>query len=83
MIHLFKMINGKLVFVDYGVLQHRYTYELQGYYVRVVHPMSRRSIKPNLNITITHHINKAKVSLLSRIKEFVNSLIPSPELCYA
>lgn len=83
MIHLFKMINGKLEFVDYGVLQHKHTYELQGYYIRVVNPLKRGVVKRNLNITITHRTNKIKISLLSRIREFVNSLIPSPELCYA
>ncbi len=84
MIHLYKMINGKLVFVDYGVLQHKHTYELQGFYVRVVNPKKRKAVKKKVNITITHRIRKpVKISILSYIKDFITDLVCTPELCYA
>jgi len=83
MIHLYKMIDGKLVFVDYGVLQHKYCYELQGFYVRVVNPNKRKAVK-KVNITVTHRIHRpAKVSILTRVKEFIESLMTLPQPCYA
>jgi len=83
MVHLYKMINGKLVFVDYGVLQHKYCYELQGFYVRVVNPNKRKAVK-KVNITITHRVRRpVRISILSLIKDFIIDLVYTPELCYA
>lgn len=84
MIHLYKMINGKLTFVDIGVLQHRFTYELQGYYVRVVDPRKRKATERRLNITVTHRIRRpVKISIFTRAKRFIESLMILPQPCYA
>ena len=84
MVHLYRMINGKLVFSDYGVLQHKHNYELQGFYVRVVNPNTYKTINKRINITVTHRIRRPiKISMLSRIKDFISNLVFTPELCYA
>ena len=68
MVKLYLLVNGKLVLVDYGVIQRWRDYELQGYYVRLAKPLSYEKIN---HPTVVKHKPKVKRrSLFQRIKDF-------------
>lgn len=85
MVKLYKMIDGELVFVDYGIVNRSKDYELQGYYVRAITANCNRVIKPKVEEQKQIFIKGP--SLFSRIKtvvqDIVDSLCLTPEPAFA
>jgi hypothetical protein len=67
MVELYKMIDGKLVFFDHGILQRKHDYELRGYYVRVVKPGVYRHVPKRGEILCTHMLHKQEWTMADQI----------------
>ena len=84
MIHLFKKVNGKIGFVDYGIPRLTVEYERQGYHtLHLPSSFKRVAIEKNAgNDFIIHHIHRKRFNIRGRINDLICKLIPERFLNY-
>ena len=82
MLNLYKLVNGKLVFVDYGIVRLKEHYVKQGYVVgehESFKPMvSNKEVRP----TVVCHAHKAKFNFLTGLSNLICKFIPAGYLKY-
>ena len=89
MIELYKKIDGKMEFVDYGIPRLRKSYEKRGYTVGEtiglkdgVAVVEREVVCKGTNYNPIHHIHRARFGLRERINGLICKLIPKRFLSY-
>jgi hypothetical protein len=89
MINLYKKIDGKLRFVDYGIPRLSHEYERRGYVVGKTTIVNGKVVGVDAGVPykdpdkfIIHHIHRARVNTRARANNLICKLIPKRFLNY-